>query len=197
MQELGRNTTITNLTFCGSSLGRENVQQLNVVLRQNTALQYLVLTGCALGNANLADIASGLYHHASVKSLDLSCTGLEDIESANILRELIRRNKTITSLCVAGNPFGRNADAIRSLLEGVRSNTALQQLNLSGCKLDDQGLSALANALATRNASMLELDLTSNNFTSVGVRALFDDNTDAVKTLTKLAYVITASEMKG
>jgi Ran GTPase-activating protein (RanGAP) involved in mRNA processing and transport len=68
----------------------------------------------------------------------------------------------------------------------LRSNTALQQLGLRGCKLDDQGISNLANALAIRNASILELNLQWNDITSVGVRALLGDNVEAVKTLTEL-----------
>jgi Ran GTPase-activating protein (RanGAP) involved in mRNA processing and transport len=99
---------------------------------------------------------------------------------------LIRRNKTIISLYLAGNAFGRNAAATRSILEGVRSNTALQKLNLAACRLDDLGIAVLASALTIRNASMLELDLRCNKITSVGVRALVDDNAQAVKILTKL-----------
>jgi hypothetical protein len=41
-----------------------------------------------------------LYHNTSIKTLDLSNNGLDDIRSANVLRELIRR-KTITNLCIA------------------------------------------------------------------------------------------------
>jgi hypothetical protein len=104
----------------------------------------------------------------------LNC--LSNIESANVLRELIRRNKTITSLCFARNVFGRNAAAVRSTVEGVRSNTTLQKFDLSFYRLDDQGISLLATALAIRNASTLELNLNFNEITSLGVRALVDDN---------------------
>jgi Ran GTPase-activating protein (RanGAP) involved in mRNA processing and transport len=186
MQELGRNITVTKLTIRKCVLSRENVQQLKAALRQNTALQYLDLTWSALGSAGLAEIAPVLYRNTSIKALGLSYNVLSDIESANVLRELIRRNKTITSLCVAHNAFGGNVAAAWSILEGVRSNTSLQQLDFAGCGLDNRGVSILANALVTRNASMLELDLTCNAITSVGVRALVDDNVDAVKTLTKL-----------
>jgi Ran GTPase-activating protein (RanGAP) involved in mRNA processing and transport len=78
----------------------------------------------------------------------------------------------------------------------VRSNTTVQQLDLSGCGLDDQSISVLANALAIRNASILELDLHGNQITSVGIRALVDDNVETMKTLTKLrlAYNPVGSE---
>jgi Ran GTPase-activating protein (RanGAP) involved in mRNA processing and transport len=186
LRELGRNTTLTSLTIRDSGLNQESVQQLQAVLRQNTALQHLILRGNRLRSADLAEIAPALYRNTSIKSLDLSDNRLDDIESANILRELIRRNKTITSLCLAQNIFGRNSTAARVILEGLRSNTALKQLDLVHCTLNDQGMSILANALAIRNASILELNLQWNDITSVGVRALVDDHVEVAKTLTKL-----------
>jgi Ran GTPase-activating protein (RanGAP) involved in mRNA processing and transport len=175
----------------------ENVQQLKAVLRRNTALESLDLTFSALGSAGLAEISLVLYRNTSIKVLDLTCNGLDDIESANVLRELIRRNKTITSLCIARNHFGRNAAAVRSIADGVRSNTTLQQLDLSFCRLDDQGISILADALATRNASLLELNLRTNEITSAGVRALVDDNVEAVNTLTKLCLAHNRVKSEG
>jgi Ran GTPase-activating protein (RanGAP) involved in mRNA processing and transport len=185
-QKLGLSTTVTNLDLCGSVLSRENEQQLKAVLRQNTVLESLDLTGSRLGSAGLAEIAPVLYRNTSVKALDLANNGLDDIESANVLRELIRRNKTITSLCIADNVFGSDVAAVRSIAEGVLCNRTLQQLDLSWCGLDDQGIAVLGNALVVRNASLLELDLRNNNITSAGVRALVDDNVEAVKALTKL-----------
>jgi Ran GTPase-activating protein (RanGAP) involved in mRNA processing and transport len=187
MQELGRNTTLTSLTLRDSGLNHESVQQLQAVLRQNTALQHLILRGNNLKSAGLAEIAPALYRNTSIKSLDLSDNGLDDIESANVLRELIRRNKTITSLSLVDNPFGRNSTAARIILEGLHSNTALEQLDLGNCELNDQGMSILATALAIRNVSILELDLQWNDITSMGVRALVDDHVEVVKTLTKLS----------
>jgi Ran GTPase-activating protein (RanGAP) involved in mRNA processing and transport len=194
LQELGRNTTVTKLAIRCS---RVNVQQLTAVLRQNAVLQSLDLDSSALGSAGLAEIAPALYRNTSIRSLDLSSNSLHDIESANVLRELIRRNKTITSLCAAYNTFGRNAAAARSIIEGVRSNTTIQQLDLSGCGLDDQCISLLANALFTRNASITKLVLRFNVFTSVGVRALVDNNVEAVKTLTELCLSLNPVRSEG
>jgi Leucine-rich repeat (LRR) protein len=185
-QELARNTTVTNLAIRNSVLSREYVQQLTAVLRQNTALQSLDLESSALGSAGLAEIAPVLYRNTSIKTLALSSNGLDDIESANVLRELLRRNKTIKILYLSDTAFGHNAAATRSILEGVRSNNALQQLYIEACRLGDRGVSILANALAIRNAGILELALSWNEITSVGVRALVDDNVEVVKTLTKL-----------
>jgi hypothetical protein len=155
VQELGCNTTVTKLAIVNSVLSHETVQLLKSMLRRNAALQSLVLGSNALGSAGLAEIAPVLYRKTSIKHLDLSSNDLDDSESADVLRELLRRNKAITYLSIAQNTFGSNAAAARSILEGVCSNTALQQLDLSVCELDDQGISVLATALAVRNTSML------------------------------------------
>ena len=63
---------------------------------------------------------------------------------------------------------------------------AVKNSNLGVCELDDQGISKLANTLAIRNASILELNLDYNRITSAGIRALVDGNVEAVKTLTNL-----------
>jgi Ran GTPase-activating protein (RanGAP) involved in mRNA processing and transport len=179
-------SNLTDLTIISSALSRENVQQLKSMLQRNTALESLDLESSDLGSAGLVEIAQVLYRNKSIKNLDLNDNGLDNIESANALRELIRRNKTITSLHLAHNSFGEILAAVRIIADGVRRNTALQQLDLSCCGLDDQGISVLANALASRNASILKLNLNGNEITSVGVRALVDENVEAVKTLTLL-----------
>jgi hypothetical protein len=109
----------------------------------------------------------------------------------------MRRNKMITSLCIAHNSFGRNVAAVRSIAEGVRCNTTLQKLDLQCCRLDDQSISVLANALTIRNASLLELNLHNNAITSVGLRALVDDNVEAVRLSPSSASFGTVLEMKG
>jgi hypothetical protein len=98
-QKLRLSTTATHLDLCYSAMSRENVQQLKAVLRQNTALESLDLRSISLGSAGLAEIAPVLYRNTSIKVLDLRHNGLDDVESADALRELIRHNKTITRRC--------------------------------------------------------------------------------------------------
>jgi hypothetical protein len=159
MQELGHHTIVINLAIRDCMLSQEKGQQVKSMLRQSTTLQYLDLYLSALGSAGLAEIAPALYRNMLIKTLDLSSNGLDDIESANLLRELLLRNRTITSIRLDENTFGRNAAATRSISECVRSNSALKQLRLRGCVLDDRDISLLANALLIRNASIVELKL--------------------------------------
>jgi Ran GTPase-activating protein (RanGAP) involved in mRNA processing and transport len=187
MQELGRNTTVTSFTIRGSTLSRENVQQLKSMLRRSTALTSLDLANSLRSAGVLAEIASALYRNTSIKALDLTGNGLHDIESANVLRELMRRNKTITRLCIGSNTFGSNATAVRSIAEGVRSNTTLEELQLRFCGLDDQGISILANGLGLRDSGLVELSLCYNDITWVGVLALTDEVTKAMNGVAKLS----------
>jgi Ran GTPase-activating protein (RanGAP) involved in mRNA processing and transport len=180
MQELGRNTKLTNLSICASVLSRENIQQLKSMLRRNTALTSLVLASNFMGSAGVAEIASALYR-------DLARNGLHDIGSANVLRELMRRNKTITRLCIHCNYFGSNIPAVRIIAEGVRSNTTLEDLQLQCCGLDDQGILVLANGLGLRDSGLVELSLYNNYITSVGVLALAGEVTKAMNRVVMLS----------
>jgi Ran GTPase-activating protein (RanGAP) involved in mRNA processing and transport len=81
--------------------------------------------------------------------------------------------------------------------KGVRSYTALNQLNLSRCGLNDQGISVVANALRIRNASLRELDLNRNGITSAGLHALFANSTAAARALTKLSLFCTPIRSEG
>jgi Ran GTPase-activating protein (RanGAP) involved in mRNA processing and transport len=155
------------------------------------------LTSSALESVGLAEITPVLYRNTSIKTLDLSNNGLDDIESADLLRKLLRRNRTITIICLAENTFGGSAAAARSIFEGLRFNTALQQLDLTNCGLSDQDIPFLAKALAVRNTSIVELNLQRNEITSVGVRALFEDNAEAVKSLTKLCLSYNPIKSEG
>jgi hypothetical protein len=109
-----------------SVLTREIVQQLKTVLRQNTVLQSLDLSSTyrTRGNLGLAEIAQ-CYTAIIIKTLDLS-TDLDD--KSAILREMIRRNRLQASVLVTIH-FECNAAA--GAFSGLRSNTALQQLDLA------------------------------------------------------------------
>jgi Ran GTPase-activating protein (RanGAP) involved in mRNA processing and transport len=186
MLEMGRNATILKLAIAHVRLRRDSIQQLKAMLRRNTVLQYLDLTGDALGSTGLAEIASALYRNTSIQSLNVSGNGLNDLASANTLRVLLRRNKTITELFMNRNFFGNNVAAVRCIADGFRVNTALQVLHLSSSALYDEGLSIIAECLGQQKRGLVNLDLSANHITCSGIRALVDNATVALSTLTHL-----------
>jgi hypothetical protein len=186
MLEMGRNITILKMVIAGVALSGENIQQLKAMLRRNTVLQDLNLSGDALGSTGLVEVASALYRNTSIQGLDVSANGLNDLASANGLRELLRRNKTITRLFMDRNTFGNNIAAVRCIADGFRTNTTLQVLDLSYCELGDQGLSILAESLGQQKRGLVDLDLSANHITCCGLRALVDNAAAALSTLTHL-----------
>jgi Ran GTPase-activating protein (RanGAP) involved in mRNA processing and transport len=186
MREMERNTTILKMIIAAVPLSRDGSQQLNAVLRRNTVLQELDLSGNSLGSAGLAEIAPALYRNTFIRGLELSRNGLDDIAAANILRELLRRNKTITRLSIAHNAFGSNVAAVRCIADGFRVNTTLKTLGLFSCELDDQGLSILAESLGQQKRGLVNLVLSENQITCSGLRALVNNATASLSTIHNL-----------
>jgi Ran GTPase-activating protein (RanGAP) involved in mRNA processing and transport len=186
MQAMGRNTSILKMTLFNVPLSHDNVQQLKAMLRRNTVLEDLNLSKCALGSTGLAEIAPVLYRNTSIKCLAVSYNGLDDLASANSMRELLRRNKTITRLNMDWNDFGGNVAAVRCIADGLRSNKTLQLLDISYCRLGDDDLVILAQSLGQEKRSLVDIDLSGNNITRSGLRALINNATALLSAVTCL-----------
>jgi hypothetical protein len=59
-------------------------------------------------------------------------------------------------------------------------------LDLASCALDDQGLSILAECLGQQKRETVNLNLSANHITSIGLRALLNNATAALSTLDEL-----------
>jgi Ran GTPase-activating protein (RanGAP) involved in mRNA processing and transport len=186
MQGMRRNTTVLKMAINGLPLSRDNVQQLKAMLRHNTVLEDLNLAGAALLSTGLAELTSALYRNTNIQGLDLSHIILDEVSVANALRELLRRNKTITRLSVAMSDFGRSVAVVRCITDGLRSNTTLQVLDLSFCRLDDECLGILAQSLGHQKRSLVNLNLSNNYITPNGIGALIDNATAALSGVTHL-----------
>jgi Ran GTPase-activating protein (RanGAP) involved in mRNA processing and transport len=169
-----RNTTVTDLTIAGYSLGLDHASQLKSILCNNTVLECLNVSGTGLRSAGLAEIAAGLYRNTTLKHLHLSDNDLGDLTSAKTLKDLLRRNKSLTSLTIEDIPFGSTMGAVECIAQGIRGSRWLQTIDLSNCMLGDRGISALANGLGSCNKTLQTLFLCSNQITSTGLEVLLD-----------------------
>jgi hypothetical protein len=122
----------------------------------------------------LAELAPALYHNTSIKVLDMSGNRFNDMECFGLLCEIIRRNKTITTLDLSWHHFGRIVGAVGCIADGLGSNSTLLKINLSSCRLGDGGLSILAQNLGSRNTTLQKLSLIRNFITSTGVGMLLE-----------------------
>jgi Ran GTPase-activating protein (RanGAP) involved in mRNA processing and transport len=148
---------------------------LQLALRSIPSLQTLNLASNALGSDGLAELAPAFYHNTSIKELDISHNNLNDVESAEILRGILRSNKTITTLVLSGNQFGETTGAVECIADGLGSNSTLLNIDLSRCFLRNGGVSILAQTLGSRNTTIKKLTLDDNFMLSgAGVGALLD-----------------------
>jgi hypothetical protein len=107
-----------------------------MVLHNSPNLQSLLLPDGTLGSVGLSELAPALCRNTSIKELDLSYNEI-NMESAKYLRDIIRRNKTITTLALSGTHFGRTTDAFdldnfplphfSRVLEGVNPSQSASQ----------------------------------------------------------------------
>jgi Ran GTPase-activating protein (RanGAP) involved in mRNA processing and transport len=177
LQALARRPTLTKLGLryrSDRSFDRDEARLLGLALCNTRSLQTLALTWMALRSAGLAELAPALYRNTSIKVLDMSHNCWNYVESAEILREILRSNKTITTLDLSANRFGRTIGAVECIADGLGSNSTLLNIDLSSCDLGDGGISTLARNIGSRNTTLQKLILGMNSITSTGVGVLLE-----------------------
>jgi Ran GTPase-activating protein (RanGAP) involved in mRNA processing and transport len=174
LHALARRPTLTKLGLRYCALGRDDVRQLVIVLRNTPSLQTLVLKNMTLGSTELAELAPALYRNTSIKDLDISYNGLAGMDSAEIVRDILRSNKTMTAFNFSVNEFGDTTGAVDCIADGLGSNSTLLKIDLSSCALGDDGVSTLAQTLGSRNTTLQKLVLDWNSITSTGVGVLLE-----------------------
>jgi hypothetical protein len=174
LQALGRHSVLTKLGIHRYSLARDKARLLRAALFKIPSLQSLVLADTSLGSAGLAELAPALYQNTSIKVLDISWNSLNDMDSAVLLRGILRSNKTITKLYLCGNPFGRTTGAVECIADGLGSNSTLLMIDLSSCDSGDGGVSTLARNTGSRNTTLQKLTLCNNSITATGVGVLLE-----------------------
>jgi hypothetical protein len=99
---------------------------------------------------------------------------LNNMDSAELLRDIIVHNKTMTALDLSWNTFGQTTGAGVCIADGLGSNSTLLKIKLSGCSLFDAAVSILAQTLGSRNTTLQKLALGENSITSTGVGVLLE-----------------------
>jgi Ran GTPase-activating protein (RanGAP) involved in mRNA processing and transport len=96
------------------------------------------------------------------------------MESATLLRDILRSNKTMIALDLSGNRFGETTGAVECIADGLGSNSTLLKIDLANCALGDDDVSILAQTLGSRNTTLQKLSLGSNAITFKGVGVLLE-----------------------
>jgi hypothetical protein len=176
LQALARRPTLTKLELRRCHLGLDEARLLRLALCNTPSLQSLVLTRNTLGSVGLAELAPALYRNSSIKVLDVSLNHLNNMHSARLLRDILRRNKTMTALNFSYNQFGETTGAVECIADGLGSNSTLLKLDLSSCALSDGGVSIMAQSLGARKVRLEKLNLGENEtgIKSTGVGVLVE-----------------------
>jgi Ran GTPase-activating protein (RanGAP) involved in mRNA processing and transport len=174
LRALACRSMLTKLGLRNCPLGRDEAGLLRMALCNIPSLTGLNLGNSALGSDELAELAPAFYCNTSIKVLDISSNNLNELESTDILRGIICRNKTITTLLLTKNPFGQTTGAVDCLADGLGSNSTLLNIDLSSCALRDGGVSILAQTLGSRNTTIKKLTLDFDFISSAGVGVLLD-----------------------
>jgi Ran GTPase-activating protein (RanGAP) involved in mRNA processing and transport len=180
LQALARRPTLAKLGLRNCLLSSDEARLLRVTLCNIPSLQSLGLTNGTLERAELAELAPALYRNTSIQLLDISMNGLIEMNgligmaSAGILRDILRSNKTITTLDLSYNRFGQTTGAVECIADGLCSNSTLLNVDLSSCALRDGGVAILAQHLGRRNTTLQKLSLKNNSITSTGFGVLVE-----------------------
>jgi Ran GTPase-activating protein (RanGAP) involved in mRNA processing and transport len=174
LRALARRPTLSKVELRLCPLDRDDAKLLRLALRNIPSLQSLVLTEGTLGSTGLVELGPALYHNTSIKVLDMSGNSLIDMESAEVIRDILRSNKTMTALDLSRNVFGRTPGAVDCIAGGLGSNSSLLNIDLSLCCLGDDGVSTLARAHGSRNTALQKLTLSTNSITATGVGVLIE-----------------------
>jgi Ran GTPase-activating protein (RanGAP) involved in mRNA processing and transport len=192
LQALARHPTLTKLGLRSCPFGPDNARLLQLALCSTPSFQSLYQVNNDLGSIELAELAPALYRNTSIKVLDMSRNGLVDMESAVILQNILRHNKTMAALVLSGNRFGRNSRAVDYIAEGLGSNS-----DLSNCSLGDGGVSILAQTLGSRNTTLQKLSLECNSITSTGFGVLLETMNQSSHHITDLDLRINSIRNEG
>jgi Ran GTPase-activating protein (RanGAP) involved in mRNA processing and transport len=160
--------------LCRWRPGPDEARLLQLVLCNIPSFQSLDLASNYLRSAGLAELAPALYHNTSIKVLDISKNGLGGIVCVRLLRDLLRSNKTVTTLDLTGNTFVLTTGAVECIADELGSSSTLLKVKLSSCCLRDEDASVQAQTLGYRKKTLQKLALGGNSITYTGVSVLLD-----------------------
>jgi hypothetical protein len=179
-----RNTTVAKLTISQSSIGRDQAKQLRAMFPRNQTLKSLNLVGNVINAAALRELATGLYRNTSLEHLDVADNQLHCFAAARVLRDLMRRNKSLTRMDIDRNAIGAGNHAngtngaangghghVGSIADGLRTNVTLVDVDLSGSMLGDAGVEVLVRGLRL-NSTLTTLALCDNGIAATGIGVL-------------------------
>jgi hypothetical protein len=169
---LKKNTSITHLDLSYNTLEYEAWKSIGDMLKINSTLKVLELIESGFKSEDgCVALVEGLKLNATLTKLNILANGFNR-NSTNSLIELIRMNKSITSLSMASDLF-EDPQISEQLKEALISNTTIRSLDMSLCPLILNGSHALCEVLK-QNRTITDLDLSNNSIGFIGLSKIIE-----------------------
>ena len=136
------------------NLGSNDIYELGAsyiaeVSRTTSVLRKLNLWGNPIGSEGLQSIAEALTTNTSLIELDLNGCSLKITEeNGPILSNMLQKNKSLRELYLFNNSSLSDHQA-SFIINGLKENTTLKTLDLSGCGFTDEGICLIRSSTST------------------------------------------------
>ncbi|XP_058616116.1 uncharacterized protein LOC131530060 isoform X2 [Onychostoma macrolepis] len=166
---------LNTLILNNSDITEEDCHVLAAALNLNPSnLTELNLSGTKLRNSGIKIFLTLFKNEqCSLRKLIFNCIYITAEGCAALTSEFNSNPSNLTELDLSGNKLGNSGVTEISTLLG-NSQCTLQILRLSDCSITEEGYKALASALRSNPSHLIELDLTGNDPGQSGVKQLSD-----------------------
>jgi hypothetical protein len=163
-------STITEFLLEGIQLPERSDGGLDVLrrffARSDTTLTKVTLWDCNFGNTEEASQLLEAFHTNRTVT-DFTIAGIKNLEGIAVGTSLCGLLQNMPQLHRLRYSSSLTVEGVRALQPGLRNNHTLKQLGLR-CAIGDAGIRLVADALVG-NTTMLELDISSNRITCIGL----------------------------
>lgn len=153
---------------------RAALDLLSQFLRQHkTSIRTILFSRNEFGNEQIGRLLPVFYQNQALLELNLSTNKLQGAAGGAAIRTLLEHNDHLKKLILWNNPFG--VEGANALASGLIVNNSLEHLDLGICKLGDEGVAILVDALTaeegvrdeqgSRRSGIKSLDLHANDLT--------------------------------
>jgi len=165
--------SIKTIKFVNNNLCADGMISLAKLVEQSVDLDTFIMVQNPMNDINAALSLSGVLKlHPSIRNVDMSdCNLGKDPEILSVILQ-----SDVESLEIADNNI--NSLGAIKIAEYIESNTSMMCLRLYGNLLNDDDAVIISRALQ-ENYKLFSLHIYWNNFTSVGVKALFSSIFDS------------------
>jgi len=172
---LESNEGLDDLDITRTGISMPGIASICAAMRRNCTLQTLRMSDTVPFRTVESELGSHLgrmlQFNSTLKSLDISKIQLRDEGLRVVSSQLLKYNRSLTSLTVSGNSI--SMEGASALAELLSHGNVLAHLNISANNLRDEGAAHLANALQY-NSGLESLDVSNCAINDEGLASLAD-----------------------